>query len=89
MLVLIGSCISMVYSYTCSVHNWIVRTITNNVIFMVLLVTSYVIYVTVENAEETGAREKQSIKEALSNGWNGLWNLIVSFQAMIYNYPPQ
>ena len=47
------------------------------VVLIILLASSYAIYLTVENTEQTTST---SISDAITLGWQGLWLFIQSFQ---------
>lgn len=47
------------------------------VVLIILLASSYAIYLTVENIEQTTST---SISDAITLGWQGLWLFIQSFQ---------
>jgi hypothetical protein len=49
-------------------------------VFIFLVGSSYAIFLSVENAENTGAVYQRSFQSALASGWDGIWQLIISFQ---------
>ena len=69
------------HDYRVKCRLWTVRFLTNTIVFVFLCGSSYAIFLAVENADSTGAVYDRSLQSALSTGWNGIWKLILSFQA--------
>jgi len=60
---------------------WIVRVLTNILVFLCLASTSYAIFLAVENADKTIVTHQRSFQTVLSGGWHGVWLFVLSFQA--------
>jgi len=63
-----------------SVKYWVIRAITNTIILLLLGVSTYAIYVSVVNAENNGFARNRDITASLARGWEGIVDLILSFQ---------
>ena len=67
--------------HTHSVKLWLVRLLTNTLVLVCLAGTSYAIFLAVENAENTNADTQRNFQAAIDGGWQGIWSLLLSFQA--------
>ena len=66
--------------YLVFVYRWrflFLRITSQLVVLVILLASSYAIYLTVENTEQITST---SISDAITLGWQGLWLFIQSFQ---------
>lgn len=70
--------------YRVKCRQWTIRLLTNTIVFVFLVGSSYAIFLSVENAENRGAVYQRSFQSALASGWNGIWQLIISFQVYIH-----
>ncbi len=65
---------------------WVIRSLTNILVIVSLVSSSYAIFLAVENAENTYTLKNRNFQEAVSGGWEGMWLFIRSFQ--VHGYKP-